>query len=208
MFKKLLPKEHRFYELFEQQAAIIGRGLKLFELLVKEYSRHEEIGKQIKILENDSDEVAHQIFNLLNNTFVTPLDREDIRLLAHRMDDVMDFVEKASARMNIYDLTTPPPNIEEMIAVLQEAFENLSSAIGMLKNKKHCERIFQICVKVNSLENEGDVLLRESLERLFKEASDPFYVIKAKEIYESLEEAIDRCEDLANIIETVLIKNA
>ena len=208
MFKKLAPKERRFYELFEQQAAIVSRALKLFELMIKEYTRREEISKQIKILENESDEIAHQIFNLLNNTFITPFDREDIQMLAHRMDDVMDFAEKASVRMQIYDLTAPPPNSGAMLTVLQKAFEQLSSAIGMLKDKKRREAIFQICVNVNSLENEGDMLLRESLERLFREASDPFYVIKAKEIYESLEEAIDRCEDLANIIETVLIKNA
>jgi predicted phosphate transport protein (TIGR00153 family) len=208
MFKKLLPKERRFFELFEQQAAVIKKGLDLFELLLQNYSRRKELTQQIKDVENDADAVAHQIIQLLNNTFVTPFDREDIQTLVNRMDDVMDLLEKASARMEIYDLPAPPENIDKMLAILQKAFHRISSAVGMLKNLKHREAIFQICVEVNSLENQGDIVLRTSLERLFKGASDPFYVIKAKEIYESLEDAIDRCEDLSNVIETIIIKNA
>ncbi|MBU0698545.1 MAG: DUF47 family protein [Proteobacteria bacterium] len=208
MFKKFLPTEHRFFDLFEQQAAVIVRGLKLFEVLIKEYSRRRELTKQIKDAENEADAVAHQIYRLLNNTFITPFDREDIQMLANRMDDVLDLVEKASARMEIYDLPAPPDNIGAMLAILQKAFDRLSLAVGMLRDWKHRQLVLQICVEVNSLENQGDTLLRASLERLFKESSDPFYVIKAKEIYESLEDAIDRCEDLANIIETIIIKNA
>jgi predicted phosphate transport protein (TIGR00153 family) len=208
MFKKLLPKEHRFFELFEQQTAVIKKGLDLFELLLQNYSRRKELTKQIKDVENDADAVAHQIYRLMNNTFVTPFDREDIQTLVNRMDDVMDLLEKASARMEIYDLPAPPENIDKMLAILQKAFDKISSAVGMLRDWKHRDAIFQICVEVNSLENQGDTLLRVSLERLFKEASDPFYVIKAKEIYESLEDAIDRCEDLSNVIETIIIKNA
>jgi predicted phosphate transport protein (TIGR00153 family) len=208
MFKKLLPKERLFFELFEQQAAVIKKGLDLFELLLQNYSRRKELTRQIKDVENDADAVAHQIYQLLNNTFVTPFDREDIQTLVNRMDDVMDLLEKASARMEIYDMPAPPENIGEMLAILQKAFDKISSAVGMLRNWKHRDKIFQICVEVNSLENQGDTLLRASLERLFKDASDPFYVIKAKEIYESLEDAIDRCEDLSNVIETIMIKNA
>jgi hypothetical protein len=159
-------------------------------------------------VENDADAVAHQIIQLLNNTFVTPFDREDIQTLVNRMDDVMDLLEKASARMEIYDLPAPPENIGEMITILQKAFDKLSSAVGMLRDWKYRDKILQICVEVNSLENQGDALLRTSLERLFRNASDPFYIIKAKEIYESLEDAIDRCEDLSNVIETIIIKNA
>jgi predicted phosphate transport protein (TIGR00153 family) len=208
MFKKLLPKERRFFELFEQQAAVIKKGLDLLELLLREYSRRKELTQQIKDVENDADAVAHQIIQLLNNTFVTPFDREDIQTLVNRMDDVMDLLEKASARMDIYDLPAPPENIDKMLVILQKAFDRISSAVGMLRNLKHREAIFQICVEVNSLENQGDTVLRASLEHLFKGASDPFYVIKAKEIYESLEDAIDRCEDLSNVIETIIIKNA
>ena len=208
MFKKLLPKENAFFELLGQQAAVINRGLELFALSIKEYSRSPELNVQIKAVEHESDEVAHKIFNLLNNTFITPFDREDIQMLTHRMDDVMDLVEKSSARMQLYNLSAPPLNTDRMIAIIRKAFEKITSAIGMLRDPKKSNTILQLCVEVNSLENEGDALLRESLARLFKETADPFYLVKAKEIYESLEEATDRCEDLANIFETILIKNA
>ncbi len=208
MLKKLLPREDYFFELFEQQAASIGRGLQLFELLIKEYSRLGELQVQIKAVEHESDEIAHKIFNLLNNTFVTPFDREDIQMLTHRMDDVMDHIEKASARMQLYDLPAPPVNTDRMLVIIRNAFEKISMALSMLREKKNHDVILQLCVEINSLENEGDTVLRESLARLFRETSDPFYLIKAKEIYESLEEATDRCEDLANIFETILIKNA
>lgn len=208
MFKKLLPKEHRFFDLFKQQASVISKGLELFELLLQEFPRRQELAKRIKDVENEADTVAHEIYRLLNNTFVTPFDREDIQALVVRMDDVIDLVEKASARMEIYDLSAPPDGVGEMIEILRKAFGKISSAISLLRDWKHREEVLEICVEVNSLENEGDSLLRLCLQNLFKEASDPLYVIKVKEIYESLEDAIDRCEDLANVIETILIKNA
>lgn len=208
MFKKLLPRENSFFELLEHQAAVIKRGLELFALLIREYSRLRELNVEIKGVEHESDDVAHKIFNLLSNTFVTPFDREDIQMLTHRMDDVMDLVEKSSARMQLYNLSRPPLNTDKMLDIIQHAFEKIASAIGMLRDPKKQSTILQLCVEINSLENEGDALLRESLARLFKEAEDPFYLIKAKEIYESLEEATDRCEDLANILETILLKNA
>lgn len=207
MFKKFLPKEHRFFDLFEQQAAAISKGLELFSELIENYSGRRELTRQIKVVENEADDAAHKIFSLLNNTFVTPFDREDIQVLAYRMDDVMDLVEKVGARMEIYDMPPPTEEIKKMTAILKKAFGKVSSAVGMLKDWKHREEVLQICVEINSLENEGDLLLRAALERLFKDAADPFYVIKLKEIYECLEDAIDRCEDLANVLETILIKN-
>lgn len=208
MLKKLLPKERLFFELFEQQAAAIGRGLKLSQTLINDYSRLAELNVELKAVEDESDGIAHNIYNLLNNTFVTPFDREDIRMLAHRMDDVMDLIEKACARMELYDMAAPPVDVDHMLVIIQKAFDKIAKAVAMLHQQKNYEAIMQLCVEVNSLENEGDALLRKSLARLFREASDPFYLIKAKEIYESLEEATDRCEDLANILETILIKNA
>jgi predicted phosphate transport protein (TIGR00153 family) len=208
MLKKLLPKERLFFDLFDQQAAAISRGLKLFETLIHDYARLGELNVAIKAVEDESDGIAHNIYNLLNNSFMTPFDREDIRMLVHRMDDVMDLTEKACARMQLYDMTEPPVNVDQMLVIIQKAFDKISQAVAMLNQQKNYRAIMQLCVEVNSLENEGDALLRKSLARLFKEATDPFYLIKAKEIYESLEEATDRCEDLANILETILVKNA
>ena len=208
MFNKLLPKEKTFFELFNVQSSVIAKGLDLFEELLNDYGRQAELMPLIKTVEEEADEVAHQIFRLLNNTFVTPFDREDIQALVHRMDDVMDLAEKANSRMAIYALPVPPEGVNDMAAVLKSAFGLIAQAVAMLDDWKHKEAILKICIEVNSLENQGDVLLRKALQRLFQQQTEALYVIKAKEIYESLEDAIDRCEDLANIIETILIKNA
>jgi predicted phosphate transport protein (TIGR00153 family) len=208
MFSKLLPKEKTFFELFNVQSSVIAKGLDLFEELLNDYGRQAELMPLIKTVEEEADEVAHRIFRLLNNTFVTPFDREDIQALVHRMDDVMDLTEKANSRMAIYALPVPPEGVDDMAAVLKSAFGLIAQAVAMLDDWKHKEAILKICIEVNSLENQGDVLLRKALQRLFQQQTEALYVIKAKEIYESLEDAIDRCEDLANIIETILIKNA
>ena len=208
MFNKLLPKEKTFFELFNVQSSVIAKGLDLFEELLNDYGRQAELMPLIKTVEEEADEVAHRIFRLLNNTFVTPFDREDIQALVHRMDDVMDLAEKANSRMAIYALPVPPEGVDDMAAVLKSAFGLIAQAVAMLDDWKHKEAILKICIEVNSLENQGDVLLRKALQRLFQQQTEALYVIKAKEIYESLEDAIDRCEDLANIIETILIKNA
>jgi len=208
MLKKLLPREERFFEYFTRQSTVIAEGLALFKELIENYSRRPELTRKIKEVENRADGVAHEIFQLLNNTFVTPFDREDIQMLVNRMDDIMDFVEKAGSRMEIYEIAEVPEAMAAMFNVVHKAFLKLTQAIGMLDNFKNRESISKICIEVNSLENEGDTILRHALHRLFKDYPNPLDVIKHKEIYENLEEAIDRCEDLANIIETILLKNA
>ena len=208
MFNNLLPKEKSFFELFNSQSSVIAGGLRLFEALLTDYGRQQELMPQIKAVEEEADEVAHRIFQQLNNTFVTPFDREDIQALVHRMDDVMDMVEKANLRMAIYAMPAPPEGLQAMATVLKSAFDLIARAVSMLDSWKHKEAILKLCIEVNSLENKGDMMLRNALQQLFQQADDALYVIKAKEIYESLEDAIDRCEDLANIIETILYKNA
>lgn len=208
MFGKLLPREDRFFGLFNEQAAIIRKGIELFSKGLAADGGTAEWTAAVKSVENEADAVAHRIFTTLNHTFVTPFDREDIQLLALRMDDVIDLVEKAAARMAIYALTTPPPTAAEMTDVLSRAFAHVAEAVDLLSSFRNRERIFQHCIEINRLENRCDQMLRGALQTLFADPSDALYVIKAKDVYESLEEAVDRCEDLANIIETIVIKNA
>lgn len=208
MFKFFLPKENRFFILLKQHAKIVGEGMDLFEALLSDYSKREELTARIKKTEHRADEKAHEIFELLNNVFVTPFDREDIRMIVNHMDDIMDMLEKAGVRMVIYNMPPPSDAVREQTEILKRAFVKLSAAIGMLSDLKQKEAIFQICIDVNSIENEGDVVLRRALRVLFENPADPFFLIKQKEIYEHLEWAIDRCEDLANVIETILIKYA
>ena len=208
MFKKFLPKENHFFTLFQQHADTIVEGIDLFDFLLKNYSQRDKLAAQLKKIENRADDIAHEIFELLNRVFVTPFDREDIRELANNMDDIIDMVEKAGTRMDIYNMPSPPDAAQEQIEILKKAFSKLATAIGMLSDLKQKEEILKICVDVNSIENQGDVILRRALKILFENPSDPFLLMKEKEIYESLEAAIDRCEDLANVIETIIIKYA
>jgi len=208
MFKKFLPKESHFFTLFQQHADTIVEGIDLFDFLLKNYSQRDKLAVQLKKIENRADNIAHEIFELLNRVFVTPFDREDIRELTNHMDDIIDMVEKAGMRMDIYNIPAPPDAAQEQIEILKKAFSKLSIAIGMLSDLKQKDEILKICVDVNSIENQGDVILRRALKILFENPSDPFLLMKEKEIYELLEAAIDRCEDLANVIETIIIKYA
>ncbi|MBU2451701.1 MAG: DUF47 family protein, partial [Proteobacteria bacterium] len=171
-------------------------------------SKRQELTARIKKTENRADDIAHEIFALLNSVFVTPFDREDIRMLANHTDDIVDMLEKAGTRMEIYNMPLPPDAVKEQIDILKRAFEKLAAAIGMLSDLKQKDAILKICIDVNSIENEGDMTLRRALHDLFENPSDPFLLMKQKEIYEHLEAAIDRCEDLANVIETIMIKYA
>ncbi|MCP4114241.1 MAG: DUF47 domain-containing protein [Desulfobacteraceae bacterium] len=208
MFKKLLPKEDRFFSLFREHANTIAEGIDLFESLLTNYSEREELTIRIKEAEHRADQIAHEIFGLLNTVFVTPFDREDIQSFANHMDDIIDLVEKAGNRMNIYDMPSLPDHVREVTDILKKAFSELLTAVGMLSDLKRKDEILKICINVNSLENEGDVVLRRALRDLFDNPVDPFSLIKQKEIYELLESAIDRCEDLAHVIETILVKYA
>jgi len=168
-------KERTFFELFDVQSSVIAKGLDFFEDLLNDYGRQAELMTLIKTAEEEADEVAHRIFRLLNNTF----DREDIQALVHRMDDVMDLTEKANSRMVIYALPVPPEGVEDMAAVLKSACGLIAQAAAMLDDWKHKEAILKICIEVNSLENQGDVLLRKALQRLFQQETAALYVIKA-----------------------------
>lgn len=193
MFKKFLPKEDRFFTLFKQHANMVIEGIDLFELFFKDYSKRDELAARIKKVENNADDIAHEIYDLLNRVFVTPFDREDIRALTNHMDDIIDMVEKAGTRMEIYNIVCPPDAARELAQVLKNAFSKLGEAIGLLSDLKQKEKILKICVDVNQIENQGDAVLRQALKILFENPSDPFQLMKEKEIYELLEDAIDRC---------------
>jgi len=208
MFKKLLPKENRFFALFNEHCAIVVQGLEIFDALQEKQADKSKLNRQLKDIEHRADNIAHQVFELLNTVFVTPFDREDIRSLIHHMDDIMDMIEKAGIRLQIYQIDMPSQTVKNQFLILKKAFLKLQEAIGLLSNLKHKDVILDICIQVNSIENEGDQVLRQALARLFQTPGiDPLLLIKKKEIYERLESAIDLCEDLANVIETILIKH-
>lgn len=209
MFKKFLPKENLFFTLLNEHCALIVQGLEIFEALQEKQANKPELNRQLKDVEHQADNIAHQIIELLNTVFVTPFDREDIRSLIHHMDDIIDMIEKAGIRLQIYHIDLPSQTVKDLFLILKKAFLELQEAISLLSSLKHKESIMNKCIQANSIENEGDQVLKQALAKLFETPGiDPLLLIKKKEIYELLESAIDRCEDLANVIETILIKHA
>jgi uncharacterized protein len=202
---RILPREAKFFELFVDMAKNIERASQqLVELLVR-YDNVAERVRSIKDIEHLGDQMTHDLFTRLNKTFITPIDREDIHELASKLDDVLDMIDAVSSRMLIYKIEKPTEDSVRLAELIHTATQVLVQALAVLEKHDH---IIEHCIEINRLENEGDRVSRIAIARLFDEQHDPIYIIKWKEIYEVLEGAIDCCEDVANVIEGVVVKNA
>ncbi len=204
----LLPRSVDFFILFDEEARNTGKGVALLKGLLSDFTGVPDKVKQIKEVEHEGDKLTHQTMEKLNKTFVTQLDREDIHALVSRLDDILDFVDAAANRMLLYKITGPTPEAKKLTDILSQSVDEIIKAIPLLRNLKKPQEILKRCIDINSLENEGDQVLREAVARLFEDGKDPVYIIKWKEIYENLEAAIDRCEDVANILEGIVLKYA
>jgi uncharacterized protein len=202
----LIPKEVRFYDYFEQQSKHILKAAALLQELVHHYADARAKVHAIKEIEHQGDAVTHEIVRKLNTTFVTPLDREDIHDLATRLDDVLDYIEAAAERLVVYRIKEPTSACRAMADVIVKTTEATDRAIHCLRGMD--AGFHEHAVEVNRLENSADNLLRDSLAALFDEQADPIEVIKWKEIYETMEIVTDRCEDVANVIEGIILKMA
>jgi predicted phosphate transport protein (TIGR00153 family) len=207
MLARLLPRETSFFDYFEQHAGLTVLGTRELVSLVSTAANIMPKAKRIKEIEHEADTVTHQCVEALHKTFVTPIDRNDIHRLISRMDDVMDFVEAASDRISLYDLREMTQEVRDMADILARSAVEVEAVVKLLRNMKHAAAIRQKCIDINRLENEGDTVLRAALAALFRTEKDPITVIKWKEIYELLEAATDRCEDVANIIEGVVLEH-
>jgi predicted phosphate transport protein (TIGR00153 family) len=205
---RLLPRETSFFDDFEQQGERTVEGCRAFQRLIEDPTDIAGKARQIKVLEEQCDAITHRVVERLHKTFITPIDRNDIYRLITKMDDIMDYVEAAAERLALYELATPTRQVGELARVLVSSSEAVADAVSGLRNLKNPQVILERCVEINRLENEADVLLRGSLAKLFKEEKDAVTIIKWKEIYELLETATDRCEDVANIIEGVVLEHS
>jgi uncharacterized protein len=205
---RFLPKDESFFDQFEKHGRRTVDGCRALLELVTTPGDVVSRAKVISEIESDCDRITHAVVAQLHQTFITPLDRNDIHRLITKMDDVMDYVEAAAERLALYELTTFTPEIGRMAASLMASAERVQEAVAALRNLKNPEAILAKCVEINRLENETDGILRAALARLFREEKDPITIIKWKEIYELLETATDRCEDVANIIEGVVLENS
>ena len=208
MLRRLLPREEDFFGLFERHAALTVEGAREMRRLVDGAPHVGALAARIRELEHETDVITHTCVERLHKTFITPLDRDDIHRLITGMDDVMDYIEAAAAAVMLYELTEMKPPARALADVLVRATEVVATAVGGLRNVKHAESILAACIEINRLENEGDEIFRAALADLFRGVSDPLLVLKWKDVYEALENATDRCEDVANIIEGVVLEYA
>jgi len=200
-----IPREERFFELFEESAANIFKTAKIMKEMVGNYSLAEVKAKEIFDAEFEGDRITHEIIRNLNKTFITPFDREDIYNLASKLDDILDLMEAVTDRMIIYRIEEPTIECRKMVDIITRMTEVITWGISNLKN---LTQVYDHCIEINRLENEADRVSRDAIGRLFEEEDDPIAVIKWKEIYEKLEDTTDSCEDVANILESVVLKNA
>jgi len=209
----LFPKDEIFYALFEKQAEKLTQAAGLLDEILKHSEKLEEMSIKMKTLEEEADDVGHDVVDNLRVSFITPLEGEDIDLLRQKMDDIMDCIEKAVNRMVIYNVSIPfPEEIEKYILIIKEAIGEIDKGIKKIRNvKKYQDDLHVLCQNLNELENKGDIINRNALKGLLglpqPKQKDALEVIKLKEIYETLENAIDFCEDVGNIFESILIKN-
>ncbi|HXE74075.1 MAG TPA: DUF47 domain-containing protein [Candidatus Xenobia bacterium] len=202
---RLLPREQSFFTMFTALTQAIQEGAQALAALFADYGNLPNHMQRIKQLEHRGDDLTHEIITKLNQTFVTPFDREDIHELTTKLDDVLDLIDAVATRLNIYRVSKPRPGAAELADILVRATAEIHAAVSHLEKQ---DGIMDHVIEINRLENEGDAAVRSAIARLFDEEKDPFEVIKWKEILEVLETATDKCEDVANVLETIVLKSA
>jgi hypothetical protein len=208
MFGRLLPRETSFFDFFEKHAAKTVEGVREFMVLASGGADVEACARRIKEIEHETDVITHHCVEALHKTFITPIERDDIHRLITRMDDVMDYVEAAAERIALYEITVMMPELRSLTEVLLHSTEEMERAVRLLRDMRNAELVIKSCIEINRMENDADEIHRTAVARLFREEKDPITVIKWKEILENMESATDRCEDVANIIEGVVLEHA
>ena len=204
----LIPQSQRFFDLFGEDAKNLVAGAKMLREMLERYDQAHRLVKKIESLEHEGDRITHDLFAELNRTFVTPLDREDIHALAASIDTIMDQIEAAADTMVLYGVEQPTPQAKLLADIIVDSTEQIFQAISVIRSRKNLREILVNCVEINRLENEADEVRRNVLAGLFREESDVVKIIKWKDIYELLERATDECEDVADVLQTIVMKNA
>jgi predicted phosphate transport protein (TIGR00153 family) len=202
-----IPREDKFFDLFEQSAQNTVKAARKLKELVDVWDNIEGKAGEITMLEHEGDTITHQIMAQLHRTFVTPFDREDIALLAHSLDDVTDFIHAAADAMLLYKVEYPSQGAKELADIIVQAAAEVERAMPQLRHHAELKQILPRCVEINRLENMADRVFRSAMADVFDNSTDFSYVIKWREIYEHMEEATDRCEDVANVLEGVALKH-
>jgi predicted phosphate transport protein (TIGR00153 family) len=199
------PRDHEFFDLFEEAGANILQAAGLLDEMLRGYPEKEALARDILTCEHEGDRITHDIIRRLNETFVTPIDREDIYALASKLDDIVDYIEEVADYLGLYNIEAPMDQSLKLAHVLLQACRQLNGAMPRLRG---FQDMSHFTVEVNRLENDGDRIVREAVAALFDGGIDPMVVIRWKDIYERLESAIDATEQVANILEGITIKNS
>ena len=207
MFKFLLPKNEDFHELFDKISTNVVEGVEILVKMLDDCEHYNEYAIRLKSLEHQTDQLVHSVMSQLHKTFITPIDREDIHQLAVRLDDILDLAEAASSRVDLYRPCAVPHEAKELSHVLLESVKLVKEMILLLRNLKKRDRIMTLTVEISRLEDQADTIRRGTLARLFREEKDPLELIKWKDILEYIERATDRCEDVADITEGIVLEN-
>ena len=206
----LMPREARFFKLFDQHAALLAEGGRTAAELVRDYAdegRRTELIARIGELERRADKFTYETVSLLHSTFITPFDRNDIHRLISGMDDILDLIQDAAESMHLFDIQTLPPEALRMAELLDACCTRVQAAVALLSSMDNAPKALALAQEIDTLESEADAVMRAGISKLFREEQDVRQLIKHKNVYEYLENAIDKCQDVANIIEAVVVEN-
>lgn len=203
---RLLPKEVKYFELFKRMATRLTEGAVLLQQLFNDFEHHRDYVEKIKQIEHSCDEITHEIIRRLNQTFITPIDREDIHSLASELDDVMDDIDYVARRTLLFRVESGTPQAQKLADIVVRMVKMLEDAVGALE--RNPDIVLKKCIEIHTVENEGDLIHHEAVENLFATEKDPIQLMKWKELYETLEATIDKCEDASNTLEAIILKNS
>jgi predicted phosphate transport protein (TIGR00153 family) len=208
MFGRLMPTEGKFFDLFNQHAALCVKGAQEMVGLMTNFDDLENRTHAVESIEKQADKITYATVDLLHKTFITPIDRDDIHKLITRMDDILDMMEDAAQTISLYDLKTVTPEAKRLAELCLACCEKVQAAVNMLHNMDNAAKIIALCEEIDRLESDADHVMRAAMSKLFRDEPDVRNLIKMKAIYEILETVTDRCEDVANIIEGIIVENA
>lgn len=208
MFGRLMPTEGKFFELFNQHAELCVKGAREMVELMTNFNDLDKRVHAIESIEKQADKVTHTTLDALHKTFITPLDRDDIHQLITRQDDILDLLEDAAQTISLYDIKAITPEAKRLAELCLTCAEKVRDSVALLHNMDNSAQILTICKEIDRLESDADHVMRAAMSKLFRDEPDVRNLIKLKAIYEILETVTDRCEDVANIIEGIIVENA
>lgn len=203
---RLLPKEDKYFDMFNRMASQMTECALLLQKIFSDFDNRAAYADKIKEVEHNCDIITHEIVKKLNQTFITPIDREDIHALASGLDDIVDAIEYTAKRIVLYRVDAPTEHARRMSDVLVRIVASLENAVRSLENNG--EQVLKECITIHGLENEGDTYHHEAVDELFANEMNPITLLKMKELYAKMERTIDKCEDVSNILEAIVLKNA